>query len=170
MKVSKLLLMVFVLFSVSTFAKTDKDTVYVSTMGLKIKIVNEVVSSNSHSLYKVTDIRQRDILFSSMYSFSIKDDQENKMMVGLFKKLLDARDFDKEICYVLVSTLTHNAEIDQPFYLNNSKELLFALKETEPKSYQYVYLRVYVVSKSDDIMEKFLLIGSEKTLLEPVIL
>ena len=170
MKIRNLILITFLLCAVNIFAHTEKDTIYVSTMGLKIKIVNEVISSNSHSLYKITDNRQKDILFSSMYNFSIKEDPDNKMMIGVFMKLLDARDFDKEVCYVLVTSLTRNMEISLPFYLINTNDLLFPLKEAEPKIFQYVYLRIYVVKIEDDIMNKYLLKDNEKTILEPIIL
>lgn len=105
-----------------------------------------------------------------MYDFSIKDDPENKMILGLFKRQLDSRDFDKEVCYVLVTSLTKNVEIGQPFYLYNSKDLIFPLNEAEPKNYQYVYLRIYVVKKVEDIMDKYILKDNEKTTLEPIIL
>lgn len=170
MNVNQHLLVVLLLFAISASSKAEDDTNYVSTLGLRIKIINEVRSSNPHSLYKVTDNRQKDILFSSMFNFSIKDDPENKMMVSLFKKLLDSIEYEKEICYVLVTTLTRNIEIGQPFYLNNQKELLFPLKEMEPKSYQYVFLRIYKVNKNDDTTDKYILFDNDKTLLESILL
>ncbi|MGE5364400.1 MAG: hypothetical protein ACM3SM_09735, partial [Bacteroidota bacterium] len=100
---------------------------YVSTIGQKIDIIDDVQKSNSHTLYAITNKDQKNILLSSIYKFTKKDNSGKKMLFDFFAMQLNNTDYETTICYVLVSTLTNDLEISQPYYYEGSNELIFEI-------------------------------------------
>ena len=155
----------FLLVSV-LYAQGEKK--YISTFGQKVEIIDEVDKSNNHTLYVITNEKQKNLLLSSIHPYTKKDKNRANLLFNFFAMQLNNIRYEEQMCYVLVSALTSDIEINQPYYFEGSKDLIFEIEKGDIQKQQYIYIRVYKVGNDEDIYDKYILEDGKKTKLNAV--
>ena len=86
----------------------------------------------------------------------------------ILNQILESKDYTKTNCYVVISPKTENSTISQPYYFNDTEDLIFEIKIGKIRKHAYMYIRIYDVSNKKDIFNKYFSIGGEKKLLNAI--
>jgi len=125
--------------------------IYVSTIGSRIKNINNYEYSNDYSYVKITSDMERQLflLLFGRNNFVNTNNNVNRII---------NTDYSKYNLYVIFSPITTEIELSgNPYHYSNENKLIFDTKINKEANYgKYVFCREYRVEKNNDIYEIWL--------------
>jgi len=122
--------------------------IYVSTIGSRIKDINNYEYSNDYSYVKITSDMERQLflLLFGRGNFNNINSNVNRII---------STDYSKYNMYVVFSPITTEIEFNgNPYHYKGENKLIFDVRVNKGASYgRYVFCREYRVEKNKDIFE-----------------
>jgi len=125
--------------------------IYVSTIGSRIKNINNYEYSNDYSYVKITSDMERQL-------FLLLFGRNNFVNTNSGVNRIINIDYSKYNLYVIFSPITTEIELSgNPYHYSNENKLIFDTGINKEANYgKYVFCREYRVEKNNDIYEMWL--------------
>jgi len=127
------------------------DRIYVSTIGSRIKDINNYEYSNDYSYVRITSDMERQL-------FLLLFGRNNFVNTNSTVNRIINVDYSKYNLYVIFSPITTEIELyNNPYHYSGEKKLIFDTKINKGANYgRYVFCREYRVEKNKDIFEMWI--------------
>ena len=125
--------------------------IYVSTIGSRIKDINNYEYSNDYSYVRITSDMERQL-------FLLLFGRNNFVNTNSTVNRIINVDYSKYNLYVIFSPITTEIELyNNPYHYSGEKKLIFDTKINKGANYgRYVFCREYRVEKNKDIFEMWI--------------
>jgi hypothetical protein len=150
-----------IIFSHIGFAQND--TVYVSTVGERFYI-NTNAQFDKFVVLQITDSASAIKTLQYFKCACASGKIVHQLMFNLLTRQL-YRDYTSDQCIVVFTPRTRTFMLNQPFYLKDSKDLIYELLDEKPESEDYTSVRVLLCPKTEG--EKVIYIKTKDGLVKP---
>lgn len=141
---------------------------WVSTVGTNIPLAVTAHAAPDFLCWRIGTPAERDRARELLRDFlGTPAGSEHPLLRVWFHGLM-VRNYDREVCYVVVSPPTIDRELYQPYVLDGTSELRFEYRPMSEKGGgEHRSVRLYVVARTEDRYAKVLLVGGDVRPLEP---
>ena len=140
---------------------------WVSTGGASIPVTSEAKPPGDFLLLRITSTEERDRALDQLRKHLGTPAGTEHVLFHAWSRGLMVRNYDEEVCYILISPATRDRDIKQPYYLEGKTELVFEFRQIEKKEADHLSVRLYFVKREEDRFTKAVLVDGTVRALKP---